>query len=102
MALQACLSRQGKISGDSDVQPAVEWIANNKKNIKLTVYVPALRQEQSERRTDYYKTKGLGVDCKFLPLGSIKDHQMKDLVKLANGQFASRPHLWQKNPVVLA
>lgn len=90
------------VSGDSDIQPAVEWIATNRPNIKITIYVPALPQEQATRRTDYYKTKGLSVDCKFLPLGGIKDHQMKPVVKLPNGQLVARPHLWQAEPVVLA
>ncbi len=82
------------VSGDSDVQPVVEWIATNKMQIKLTVYVPALPREQANRRTDYYKTKGLPVDCKFLPIGNIKDHQLPPVVKLGNGNVSVRPHLW--------
>ncbi|SRR6266540_3767116 len=88
------------VSGDSDIQPAVEWIAKNNPAMKITIYVPALPQEQAFRRTDYYKTKGLNVDCKFMPLGGIKDHQMKPIVKLANGQLVARPHLWQPAPVL--
>ena len=88
------------VSGDSDVQPAVEWIGHNQPKIKITVYVPVLPQEQQVRRTDYYRTKGLAVECKFLPLGGIKDHQLKPVVKLANGHLAVRPHVWQNAAVV--
>jgi hypothetical protein len=64
--------------------------------------VPAIPTEQSSRRTDYYRTKGLPVECKFLPLGGIKDHQMKNMVKISDEKFAVRPHVWQKNPIILA
>ena len=86
------------VSGDSDIQPAVEWVAKNRPHIKILVYVPALPAEQATRRTDYYTTRRLNVDCRFLPLGGIKDHQMKPLVKVADGKFVARPHLWQKDP----
>ena len=86
------------VTGDSDIQPAVEWIAKNKPEIKLTVYVPCLPNEQPTRRTDYFTTKGLDVECKFLPLANIKDHQLKGAVKLADGTFAVRPHIWQSCP----
>jgi len=90
------------VSGDADIQPAVEWIANHKKDVKITIYVPAIPAEQSARRTDYYRTKGLAVECKFLPLGGIKDHQMKNMVKISDEKFAVRPHVWQKHPIILA
>jgi len=41
------------VSGDSNVQPAVEWIALNRPGIRITVYLPALPSEQNQRRTDY-------------------------------------------------
>ncbi|HXC36730.1 MAG TPA: NYN domain-containing protein [Candidatus Acidoferrales bacterium] len=88
------------VSGDSDVQPAVEWVVTNHPEIKVTVYVPALPPDQSSRRTDYYKTKRLDVECKFLPLDNIKDHQMKHSILVSPGNFAVRPHSWQVQPVV--
>lgn len=88
------------VSGDSDVQPAVEWVVKNRPGIKITIYVPALPSEQSQRRTDYYSTKGINVVCKFLPLGGIKDHQFKHTLKIAEGKFVARPHLWQQQPVI--
>ena len=81
------------VSGDSDIQPVVEWIAKNKPEIKIAVYVPSLKNDQPFRRTDYYKTKGLAVSCTFLPLDNIKDHQLPNIVKLSHG-IAVRPHLW--------
>ena len=59
------------VTGDSDVQPAVEWIARNRPNIKLTVYVPALPKEQADRRTDYYATKNCRwnvISCRWMVL----------------------------------
>lgn len=82
------------VTADSDVQPAVEWVAKNRPSIRLTVYVPALPSEQNARRTDYYVTKGLKVECSFLPLQGIKEHQLRNLVKLPDGKFAVRPHIW--------
>jgi hypothetical protein len=64
------------VSGDSDVQPPIEWIARNKTDIKLAVYVPALSGERGNRRTDYFKTQGLNVSCSFLPLETLGKHQL--------------------------
>ena len=86
------------VSGDSDIQPAVEWVATNRANVTVTVYIPSLPKEQPTRRTDYYQTKGLPVECKFLPLGPIKEHQLPHNVKLPNGKFVCRPHLWAAAP----
>jgi uncharacterized LabA/DUF88 family protein len=95
-ALSGNCERMCIVSGDSDIQPAVEWPSKNKKEIKITVYVPALPNEQRNRRTDYYATRGLDVECRFLPLDTIKDHQMPNLVKLPDSTFAVRPHTWAK------
>ncbi|MEI6074439.1 MAG: NYN domain-containing protein [Verrucomicrobiota bacterium] len=86
------------VTGDSDVQPAVEWIARNRPAIKLSVYVPALPAEQPTRRTDYYTTKNLPVDCSFLPLDRIKDHQFNNMVRLpgADVKYSIRPYVWKK------
>ena len=89
------------VSGDSDIQPAVEWVAKNKPEIKITVLVPLLPNEQSARRTDYYFTKGLKVDCKFLPLNGLKENQLNPIIKLGGGKVAVRPHFWQISAQVL-
>ena len=57
--------------------------------------MPCLPCEQPSRRTDYYKTKGLDVECKFLPLSNVKDHQLKGAILLGNGNFAVKPHIWK-------
>lgn len=90
----SCPDRICIVTGDSDIQPAVEWIAKNRPRVKITVYVPALPADQATRRIDYYKTRGLPVDCVFLPVDSIKDHQFKGAVKVGVGQFVSRPTSW--------
>ena len=90
------------VSGDSDIQPAVEWVVRNRSGMKMMVYVPALPAEQSVRRTDYYRTKRLNVECKFLPLDNIPHHQMKHTIKIADGKFVARPHLWQREPLASA
>lgn len=88
------------VSGDSDLQPAVEWVAKNKPQIGITVYVPVLPNERDHRRVDYYRTKGLNVSCQFLPIGSLKDNQLPHNVKLANGTFACRPQSWEPRLVL--
>ena len=84
------------VTADSDVQPAVEWVAKNRRSIELTVLVPSLPAEQRDRRTDDYKTRGLPMMCDFLPLSAIKDLQLPNLVKLADGTFAVRPATWSE------
>jgi len=83
------------VSGDSDIQPALEWVVTRYKSIKVAVYVPALAAEQSSRRLDYYRVQGLPVDCRFLPLSDLKNHQFPHNVKLPDNNFVCRPHVWQ-------
>lgn len=82
------------ISGDSDLQPPIEWITKRFPNIQITVYVPCLPRDRRDRRTDYYITKGLRVNCDFLPMAGIAQHQLPNLVKVAKGEFAHRPSVW--------
>jgi hypothetical protein len=84
------------VSGDSDIQPPVEWVATNLSGIKITVYIPALPQDQAKRRLDYYSNAKLPVQCKFLPLENLPEHQLKGAVKLPNKTFAVRPGEWKK------
>jgi len=90
------------VSGDSDIQPVVEWVCKNYPKIKIYVYIPALPNLQRDRRIDYYLTQRLQVECKFLPLDTIKDHQMKATVKLGGGKLAVRPYVWEKDPINLS
>jgi hypothetical protein len=100
-ALAGICEKMCIVSGDSDVQPVVEWISKNYPQIKMFVYVPAMPNLQRDRRIDYYVTKGLKIECKFLPLDTIENHQMNPTIKLSEGKFTVRPHLWQKTPVIL-
>ena len=84
------------VSGDSDAQPPIHWVRKNYPEIKITVYIPALPQEQASRRLDFYKS--IGVQCKFLPLADLGSHQLPNAVKLADGRFAIRPHVWKSAP----
>ena len=82
------------VSGDSDVQPAIEWLARNKPHLRIHLYIPSLPSDQASRRLDYFKTRGFNVTSSFLPLDSIPHHQLPNLVKLPDGTFAVRPHTW--------
>ena len=42
------------VSGDSDLEPAVEWVRKNRPTIKITVYIPCIDGEQHKRRNDFY------------------------------------------------
>jgi 6-hydroxy-3-succinoylpyridine 3-monooxygenase len=83
------------VSGDSDLEPAVEWVRKNCPRMKLTVYLPALKEEQQFRRNDFYRQ--LGVACNFLPLDNFKKHQFPDKLLLSNGSFVERPVTWRKS-----
>jgi 6-hydroxy-3-succinoylpyridine 3-monooxygenase len=54
------------VSGDSDLEPAVEWVRRNHPQIKITVCIPVLGDERQVRRNDNYVR--MGVTCKPLPL----------------------------------
>jgi len=95
-AFAARCERMHVVSGDSDIQPPVEWIARNLSGIKITVYIPALPQDQAKRRLDYYTNAKLPVQCRFLPLENLQEHQLKGAVKLPDNSFAVRPSEWKK------
>ena len=80
------------ISGDSDAQPPIEWVCKRFREKRVQVYIPALPNEQSVRRLDYYKK--ISVACGFLPLDQIPAHQLKGSVKKADGTFVCRPSEW--------
>lgn len=86
------------VSGDSDIQPVVEWVAKNIPTISITTYLPALPKNQDKRRLDYYRHQGLPVDCRFLPLNGIPQHQLKHNVKLPDNTFACKPANWNAPP----
>ncbi len=85
------------VSGDSDVQPAVQWVRRRYPDKRVTVYIPALPHEQNQRRLDYYRS--IGVACHFLPLSGIDAMQLPDHVKLSSGDVVCRPSTWSKTPL---
>lgn len=82
------------VSGDSDLQPPVEWIARHHPQKRAQVYIPALASEQSRRRLDLYAR--LGVRADFLPLNGLAQCQMPNCVKRADGTFSVRPSTWAR------
>src|ERR1035438_966095 len=58
--------RMHVVSGDSDLQPAIEWVSQNTP-VRVTVYIPALAQDQAGRRTYYYKPEAFRSNVSFSP-----------------------------------
>lgn len=81
------------VSGDSDIEPAVEWIRKNMKEIKVTVYIPVLPDEAKMRRNDFYKS--IGATCRELPLKELPLFQLPDPVMLPNGTAVDKPKEWK-------
>lgn len=80
------------LSGDSDLEPAVKWVRENYPDIKITVYIPSLSDEQKKRRNDFYPK--IGVACKFLPLAEIPMRQFPNCIRLPDGKEVQRPAAW--------
>jgi 6-hydroxy-3-succinoylpyridine 3-monooxygenase len=81
------------VSGDSDIQPAIQWVVQNFPDIKVSVYVPTLEEQRSERRSDFYRQ--IRVSCKFLPLDRIPYHQLPSKLLLSTGGYVERPVSWK-------
>jgi uncharacterized LabA/DUF88 family protein len=77
------------VSGDSDLEPAVEWVRRNHPAIKNTVYVPALPDELNQRRNDSYQR--MQVTCRLLPVSDIARHLPPETVTLPDGTTVSKP-----------
>ena len=80
------------VSGDSDLEPAVEWVCRNHPRIKMTVYIPALEEERQQRRNDNYHR--MGVTCKPLPLTDIPRHIFPATVRVNENETITRPPEW--------
>jgi hypothetical protein len=81
------------VSGDSDLEPAVEWVRRNQPAIRISVYIPALEEDRQQRRNDNYQR--MQVNCRPLPLGDIARHLLPPSVTLADGTSVARPTDWQ-------
>jgi hypothetical protein len=80
------------VSGDSDIEPAVEWIRKQRPSLKLTVYIPVLPAEAGQRRNDFYRS--IHVTCRDLPVQELAQHQLPAQVHLPDGQMVERPREW--------
>lgn len=77
------------VSADSDLEPAVEWVRKNLPAIKVSVYIPALPEDLSQRRNDNYQR--MQVTCRLLPLADIPRHLFPATVTLPDGSTVQRP-----------
>ena len=80
------------VSGDSDLEPAVEWVRRNYPHVKTTVYIPVLEDERQQRRNDNYHR--MGVTCKPLPLADIPRHLFPATVQVNESETITRPAEW--------
>ena len=80
------------VSGDSDLEPAVEWIRKNYPSIKISVYIPCIEDERGKRRNDFYPK--IGVFCRFMNLAILGQFLFPDEVELPDGSKAVKPAAW--------
>jgi hypothetical protein len=80
------------VSGDSDLEPAVEWVRRNYPHVKITVYIPVLEDEREKRRNDNYHR--MGAICKPLPLTDIPRHVLPATVRVNENETITRPDEW--------
>ncbi len=76
----------GRAEGASSGRP---WVPA----IKVTVYIPTLPTQASQRRNDFYLR--IGVTCRPLPLVDIPRHQFPPVITLPNGTSLQRPADWK-------
>ncbi len=91
-ALQGLTDSMVIVSGDSDLEPAVEWVRRNYAHIKITVYIPVLEDERHRRRNDNYQR--MGVTCKPLPVGDLSRHLFANIVVVNAEETIARPPEW--------
>jgi 6-hydroxy-3-succinoylpyridine 3-monooxygenase len=92
-AIDGLMDRIILVSGDSDLEPAVEWIRKRHPAIKITVYIPQAPGDSKQRRNDTYSR--MGVDAKPLPTADLHRFQFPDKVDLGSGRSVERPKEWK-------
>ncbi len=92
-AMQQEVDSMVLISGDSDLEPAVEWIRKNRPNIGFTVYIPENPDKPSGRRNDSYRNMGVKVGP--LPTTEIPQCQFPKVLKIGSGRWIGRPKEWK-------
>ena len=91
-AMRGAMERIVLVSGDSDLEPAIQWVRTNYPAIKVAVYIPQLPGEAKNRRNDSYMR--MGAEVKALPLETFSHHQMPREVQILNGRKVIRPESW--------
>ena len=91
-AIDGLMDRIVLVSGDSDLEPAVEWIRKRHPAVKITVYIPQDPGNPKQRRNDTYRS--MGVDAKPLPTTDIHRFQFPHKVDLGSGRSVERPREW--------
>jgi uncharacterized LabA/DUF88 family protein len=81
------------VSGDSDLEPAVDWVRKQYPAVKVTVYIPTIPTQAPQRRNDFYLR--IGVTCRPLPLVDIPHPQFPSVITLPNGTTVQRPADWR-------
>jgi 6-hydroxy-3-succinoylpyridine 3-monooxygenase len=92
-AIDELMDRIILVSGDSDLEPAVEWIRKRYPAIKVTVYIPQDGGDSKQRRNDTYSR--MGVDAKPLPTADLHRFQFPNKVDLGSGRTVERPNEWR-------
>ena len=91
-AIDGLMERIVLVSGDSDLEPAVEWIRKRHPEIKITVYIPQNPDDPKQRRNDTYQK--MGVDAKALPTTDIRRFLFPRKLDLGSGRSVERPNEW--------
>lgn len=92
-AIDGLADRIVLVSGDSDLEPAIEWIRRRHPAIRITVYIPQDPTNPKQRRNDTYLK--MGVDAKPLPVADIHRFQFPGVVDLGSGRKVERPKEWK-------
>lgn len=80
------------VSGDSDLEPAVEYICRQRPKVKVFVYVPQNPNSPHRRNNRHYSS--IGATVKQLPLTTISNHALPDPIVLADGSSITKPATW--------
>lgn len=80
------------ISGDSDLEPAVEMVKRRFGHIRIIVYIPVLPNPKNPRSNFFYR--GIQVPCGEMPIKGIPENQFPAVIQTANGGKIIRPAEW--------
>lgn len=90
-AINSRVDRIILVSGDSDMEPAVEYIRKHFPKIKIFVYIPQPPIANHQRNNRHYHQ--IGAKVKPLPLGEIGNCQLPETIN-SGGNPISKPSEW--------